>query len=58
VGPPFFVGIVAAAAVSLALVRINRGALQIGVYFPELLRVPILRRLFGAAPSVEEPDAT
>ena len=54
VEPPFIVGFVAAAAISLALIRINRGALQIGVYFPELLRIPVLRRLLETAPSVEE----
>jgi hypothetical protein len=26
----------------------NRDALQIGLYFPELMRIPVLRRLFGA----------
>jgi O-antigen/teichoic acid export membrane protein len=58
VEPPFIVGFVTAAAISLALIRINRGALQIGVYFPELLRIPVLRRLLETAPSVEEPHVT
>jgi len=56
--PPFVVGFVASAAVSLALIRINRGALQIGVYFPELMRVPVLRRLLGAAPNRGKTNAT
>jgi O-antigen/teichoic acid export membrane protein len=55
--PPFIIGLLVSAVVSLALVGINRGTLQIGLYFPELMRIPIVRRLFGAAPSTGEPDA-
>lgn len=54
--PPFVIGLLVSAVVSLALVGINRGALQIGLYFPELMRIPIVRRLFGAAPSTGEAD--
>jgi O-antigen/teichoic acid export membrane protein len=46
--PPLAVGIIAAGAVSLVLVGANRGALQIGLFFPELLRLPFVGRMFGA----------
>jgi O-antigen/teichoic acid export membrane protein len=45
--PPLVVGVVVAGAVSLVLVGVNRGALQIGLFFPELLRVPLIGRMFG-----------
>jgi O-antigen/teichoic acid export membrane protein len=46
--PPLIVGAAVAGLVSLGLVGMNRDALQIGLYFPELMRIPVLRRLFGA----------
>ena len=49
--PPLVVGIVAVGAVSLVLVGGTRGALQIGLFFPELLRLPLVGRMFGAASS-------
>ncbi|HMQ30939.1 MAG TPA: flippase [Chloroflexaceae bacterium] len=45
--PPFFVGFVLAALVSLVVLYINRAQLRIGSTFPELLRVPFVRKFFG-----------
>ena len=49
---PLLLGLVIAAAVSVGLLGISRNSLQIGRYFPELLKVPILRQLIGR-PDVE-----
>lgn len=43
--PPFAVGLLLIAVVSLLLVRINRDVMEVGETFPELLKVPLLRRL-------------
>ena len=51
-GMPLPLGVALAAAVSVGLLRISRGSLQIGRYFPELLKVPFLRQLIGP-PDVE-----
>jgi O-antigen/teichoic acid export membrane protein len=48
VAPPLGVGVIAVGAVSLVLVGGNRGALQIGLFFPELLRLPFVGRMFGS----------
>ncbi|MEN9938039.1 MAG: hypothetical protein RLZZ387_4618 [Chloroflexota bacterium] len=45
--PPALVGFLLAALVSLAVLGLNRSALRIGTTFPELLRIPLVRRLFG-----------
>lgn len=47
VGPPLPVGLALSAALSIALLGINRSALQVGRYFPELLRLPVVGHLFG-----------
>jgi hypothetical protein len=44
---PLVVGLVAVAVVSVGLLLASRDSLEIGRYFPELLRVPILRQLIG-----------
>jgi O-antigen/teichoic acid export membrane protein len=44
---PLPIAVVLAAGVSLGLLRASRNSLQIGRFFPELLRVPGLRRLIG-----------
>jgi O-antigen/teichoic acid export membrane protein len=48
---PLVVGVGLAAVVSIGLLGITRGSLQIGRYFPELLKVPILRQLIGGPDS-------
>jgi hypothetical protein len=48
-GPPLFVGIVVAGLVALALLAASRRSLEIGRYFPELLKVPVLRSLIGGS---------
>jgi hypothetical protein len=48
---PLPIGVGLAAVVSICLLAASRGSLQIGRYFPELLKVPILRQLIG------RPDA-
>jgi O-antigen/teichoic acid export membrane protein len=45
--PPLVVGVAVAAAVSLLVLRLNRRALRLAGTFPELTRVPGLRRLIG-----------
>lgn len=57
VGPPLIVGLAIAAVVSIGLVGLNRHALQIGLYFPELMRIPVLRRLFGEGTGTGQRDA-
>jgi O-antigen/teichoic acid export membrane protein len=44
---PLPLGVALAAAVSVVLLRVSRNSLQIGRFFPELLKVPILRELIG-----------
>ena len=46
-GMPLLLGVVVAGMVSIALLGVSRGSLQIGRYFPELLKVPLLRQLIG-----------
>lgn len=43
--PPFYVGLTLTAVASLALLRITRHSMNPQESFPELLRVPLLRRL-------------
>jgi O-antigen/teichoic acid export membrane protein len=47
-GMPVYLALPLAAAVSLAVLGLNRGGLQVGSTFPELLRVPLLRRFLAA----------
>jgi len=47
VNPPVVAGIVAAALVSLLVLRLNHRLLNLETMFPELLRIPLVRRLFG-----------
>jgi O-antigen/teichoic acid export membrane protein len=44
---PLVVAVILVAAVSIGLLRASRNSLQIGLYFPELLKVPGLRMLIG-----------
>ncbi|MFN8187973.1 MAG: flippase [Gaiellales bacterium] len=46
--PPFAVGFALAAAVSLAVLLVNRRTLQVGQTFPELMRFGLVRRFLGA----------
>ena len=43
--PPLLVGVAVAATVSLVVVRLNRHTLRLAGTFPELARVPLVRRL-------------
>jgi O-antigen/teichoic acid export membrane protein len=45
--PPLVIGLVAVAVAAVGLLLASRDSLEIGRYFPELLRVPVLRRLIG-----------
>jgi O-antigen/teichoic acid export membrane protein len=45
--PPLLVGVAVAAVVSLLVVGLNRRALRLAGTFPELARVPVVRRLIG-----------
>ena len=45
--PPVYVSFVLAAIVSLILVYVNRGALDVAHTFPELLRLPLMRHFFA-----------
>lgn len=45
--PSLVIGIAAIVAVSLGLLVASRDSLELGRYFPELLRVPVLRQLIG-----------
>ena len=49
---PLPLGLALAAAVSVGILGVSRSSLQIGRYFPELLKVPFLRQLI-AQPDVE-----
>jgi hypothetical protein len=49
---PLPLGLALAAVVSVGILRASRSSLQIGRYFPELLKVPVLRQLI-ARPDVE-----
>jgi O-antigen/teichoic acid export membrane protein len=46
--PYIYISLALAAIVSLVVVGLNRNDLNVGQTFPELLRIPLLRRLFGA----------
>lgn len=48
---PLPLGLALAAAVSVGILRSSRNSLQIGRYFPELLKIPVLRQL------IARPDA-
>ncbi len=45
--PPFVIALPTAALASLAVVYLSRDVLRIGETFPEILRLPLARRLFG-----------
>jgi O-antigen/teichoic acid export membrane protein len=45
--PPFLVGVALAGLAAAVVVGANRQMLRVGSVFPELLRVPLLRRLIG-----------
>jgi O-antigen/teichoic acid export membrane protein len=45
--PPFFVGVGLAGVAAVVVVGASRQMLRVGSVFPELLRVPLLRRLIG-----------
>lgn len=47
VNPPVLIGIVVAALLSWLVLRTNHHLLNLETMFPELLRIPLLRRLFG-----------
>jgi O-antigen/teichoic acid export membrane protein len=47
VNPDFIVGFIAATVVSLAVLMFTRKDLAIGDTFPELLRFPLIKRIFG-----------
>jgi O-antigen/teichoic acid export membrane protein len=47
--PAFLVGIVVVGAVSLVVLALNRHSLQIVEIYPELGRLPLMRRIFGDA---------
>jgi O-antigen/teichoic acid export membrane protein len=44
---PLPLAVVLAATVSVGLLRVSRSSLQLGRYFPQLLKVPVLRQLIG-----------
>ncbi len=45
--PPLYIGFVLAAGISLAVTVLNRKLLDVPRTFPELLRIPLVRRIFG-----------
>lgn len=45
--PPIYVGLLLVAVVSLWLVRLNRAMFNIDQIFPELLRIPIIKRILA-----------
>ena len=45
VEPPFLVGLAAAAVASVAVLLVSRSAMELGDTFPELRRIPVVRRL-------------
>ncbi len=47
VNPPVLAGIFVAALVSLLVLRLNHRLLNLETMFPELLRIPLVRRLLG-----------
>lgn len=47
VDPPIYIGVAAAALVSLLVLGINRVALDVGNTFPELLRFPLMKRILS-----------
>ncbi len=51
---PLLLGVPLVAAVSVGLLRITRRSLQIGRYFPELLKIPVIRELIGKPESEVE----
>ena len=51
---PLLLGVPLVAAVSVGLLGITRSSLQIGRYFPELLKVPVIRELIGKPESEVE----
>ncbi|MDH3691665.1 MAG: polysaccharide biosynthesis C-terminal domain-containing protein, partial [Gammaproteobacteria bacterium] len=50
--PPTFITIVLLTLVSLLLFIVNRNVLSIGSTFPEISRVPVLRRLLGVQSNI------
>lgn len=55
--PPLVVAFALVAAAGLGLLAASRHSLEIGVYFPELRRVPVLRSLIGPGPEVDRRGA-
>jgi O-antigen/teichoic acid export membrane protein len=49
VGPPLFVALVAAALASLVVLLVSRNSLEAAEMFPEVARLPIIRRLVPSA---------
>jgi O-antigen/teichoic acid export membrane protein len=47
VSPPIYIGLAIAGLISLIVLVINRGVLNIEQAFPELLRFPLVRTIFG-----------
>jgi O-antigen/teichoic acid export membrane protein len=47
ISPPVYVSVALAALASAVVIGLNRKLLQVGQMFPELLRFPLARRLFG-----------
>jgi O-antigen/teichoic acid export membrane protein len=45
--PPAVLAVILAAIASAAVLLINRAELRVGSTFPELARIPVLRRLIG-----------
>ena len=45
--PYIYISFAIAAAVAAVVVGINRKSLNIGQTFPELLKIPLVRRVFG-----------
>jgi O-antigen/teichoic acid export membrane protein len=45
--PPFLVGLALAGVASAVVLAANRAMLRVGAVFPEILRVPLLRRIVG-----------
>jgi len=48
INPPLYVGIFLVAVLSLVLLLVNRRRLQVERFFPEIMKVPILKRLLAS----------
>jgi O-antigen/teichoic acid export membrane protein len=47
VSPPIYVGMAIAGLGSLLILRLSRGVLEVEAMFPDLLRAPLMRRIWG-----------